>query len=147
MVNRARELVTDTRVTFEVGDGVSLRSRASSEADLIVSFTVFQHLPSAALVIAYIEEAGRVLKPGGVFAFQWNNEPNARRWRLRRQRLVLQRRLHLPGAADNRFAHEFLGSRVPLPTVVAALDAAGLELEATQNLDTLYAWAWARKPY
>jgi SAM-dependent methyltransferase len=39
-------------------------------ADFVLSLQVFQHIPSAAITLSYIREAGRILKPDGVFVFQ-----------------------------------------------------------------------------
>jgi SAM-dependent methyltransferase len=38
--------------------------------DFVFSFIVFQHVPERAPIRRYVEEAARVLKPGGVFRFQ-----------------------------------------------------------------------------
>src|SRR5512141_108024 len=38
--------------------------------DFVFSFIVFQHIPDRAPIRRYVEEAARVLKPGGVFRFQ-----------------------------------------------------------------------------
>ena len=38
--------------------------------DFVFSFIVFQHIPERAPIRRYVEEAARVLKPGGVFRFQ-----------------------------------------------------------------------------
>jgi len=142
MLNRARELVDEPRITFEVGDGTTLEPLAPRSADLILSFTVFQHIPSTRVIENYIAEAGRVLKPGGLFVFQWNNTPGARRWALRRTLLDLAQRV---GVTERygRNARAFLGSRVPLPRIRRALERGGMELVHTAGLDTLFAWSWA----
>jgi SAM-dependent methyltransferase len=144
MVDRARRLVPS--VTFEVNDGVSLQPVGDGSADLVLSFTVLQHIPSTAVIRGYLLEAGRVLKPGGVLAFQWNNLPGARRWHARRVVLAALQRTGLHRETHGRNAAEFLGSRVPLPAIESALDAAGLELVGTRGSGTLFAWAWAVKP-
>lgn len=146
MVQRARELVDDPSITFEVGDGASLAPVNDGAADLVVSFTVFQHIPEPEVIEAYILEAGRVLRTGGVFAFQWNNAPGHRRWALRRVLLSWLQRTGLRGERYERNAPQFLGSRVPLPRIDAALGAAGLERVGSTGEGTLYCWAWARKP-
>ena len=142
MVERARELVADPRIEFQVGDGVSLAPLEDASADMILSFTVFQHIPSTRVIEGYIIEAGRVLRPGGVFVFQWNNTPGAKRWALRRTLLDLAQRV---GVSERygRNAREFLGSRVPLGRIRSALDRGGMDLVATAGLDTLFAWTWA----
>ncbi len=43
---------------------------ADASLDFVFSFIVFQHIPDHAPIRRYVEEAARVLKPGGVFRFQ-----------------------------------------------------------------------------
>jgi SAM-dependent methyltransferase len=143
MVRRARELVPEPRITFELGDGASLASLASGSVDLVLSFTVFQHIPDREVIERYLLEAGRVLRPGGVLVFQWNNTPGAFRWTLRRTLLDLAQRLRLRPERYGRNAREFLGSRVSLEHIRAGLDRAGLQMMGSRGLGTLFAWAWA----
>lgn len=145
MVRQAREAVLDERIRFEVGSGASLQPVTDGSADLVVSFTVFQHIPTVAVIEQYIREAARVLRPGGVLAFQWNNLPGPRRWVLRRHALALLQRSGIMRERYRRNAPQFLGSRVPLARIERALVGAGLELAGTREPGTLYAWAWAQK--
>jgi len=145
MVRRARELVTDERVSFEIGNGSSLAPVPDGGADLVLSFTVFQHIPDPRVIDGYLREAARVLKKGGLFVFQWNNTPGARGWAARRRLLGFLQRTGLRPERFGRNAPEFLGSRVPLGRIRAGLEAGNLELVRTQGLGTLFAWAWAVK--
>lgn len=145
MVRRARELVSEPRITFEVSSGSDLQPVPDAAADLVLTFTVFQHIPDVGLIEGYIHETGRVLKSGGVFVFQWNNTPGARRWALKRRVLGFLQRTGLRPERYRRNAPEFLGSRVPLDRIRRALSAGGMELRDAKGLDTLYAWAWAVK--
>ena len=145
MVRRAQRLVDEPNVTFQVGSGSSLDPVEDGTADLVVSFTVFQHIPKVEVIEGYLAEAGRVLKPGGIFAFQWNNTPGSFRWSVRRSVLSALQRTGIRRERRGRNAAEFLGSRVSLIRIQKALEAAGLELLATREPDTLYTWAWARK--
>ena len=145
MVRKASELVGDDRLSFVVGSGSSLEAVETGTADMVVSFTVFQHIPDVELINGYLAEAGRVLRSGGVFAFQWNNTPGPRRWRAKRAILGALQRTGLRPARYKRHAPEFLGSRVPLGHIERRLGAAGLRLVGTQDLGTLYAFAWATK--
>jgi SAM-dependent methyltransferase len=145
MVDRARQLVTEPRVRFEVGNGASLRPVEDGTADLVVSFTVFQHIPRVEVIEAYLAEAGRVLRPGGVLAFQWNNQPGARWWAARRRLLSTLQRTGLRPERYGRNAAEFLGSRVPLSRIERALGRAGLRLHEVRDPGTLFTWAWAEK--
>lgn len=145
MIERSRELVDAPRVEFLLGDGASLAGIADESADLVLTFTVFQHIPDPKVIDGYIVEAGRVLRPGGMFCFQWNNTPGSIRWTIRRRLLGLLERSGLHRERFGRHSAPFLGSRVPLERIRRALARGGLELRRTDGLDTLYAWAWAER--
>jgi SAM-dependent methyltransferase len=145
MVARASRLVTDPRISFIVGSGSTLDGVSEGSADLVLSFTVFQHIPKVKTIERYLLEAGRVLRPGGLFVFQWNNSPGWRRWALRRAVLAALQRTGLRPERFGRNASAFLGSRVPLPRVRRTLERGGMELEATSGTGTLFTWAWARR--
>lgn len=146
MVRQARELVADPRITFETGDGAQLDMVEDASADFVLSFTVFQHIPDIKVIEQYIEEAGRVLRQGGVFSFQWNNLPHPLYWRMRRGVLSLLQRTNVWPERRQRHAPEFLGSRVPLGRIQRTLTRAGLTIAGTQDLGTMYAWCWSYKP-
>lgn len=143
MTTRAAELVDRPGVEFRQGNGIDLSGIEDGAADLVLSFTVFQHIPTQAVIERYIEDAGRVLRPGGLFVFQWNNEPGSFRWRVRRTVLSALHKLGLRRERRDRHAPQFLGSRVPLVAIDHALAAGGMERRAADGLDTLYAFAWA----
>lgn len=143
MVQRAGELVHDPRVSFLVGDGASLRGVGDASADLVLSFTVFQHIPRVELIEGYIAEAGRILRPGGLFVFQWNNGGDSISWAIRRAVLSVLQRTGFKRERYRRHAPEFLGSRVPLDRIKSALARGGMEVRETKGLGTLFAWVWA----
>jgi SAM-dependent methyltransferase len=145
MIALANERAANSHISYQLGSGSSLRPIPDLSADLVLSFTVFQHIPRASIIAGYIAEAGRVLRPGGLLVFQWNNTPGAYRWVVRRGVLSFLQRTGLRPEHHRRHAPQFLGSRVPLKRIRAALSSAGLELKGTRGLDTLYAWAWAVK--
>ena len=144
MVLKARQLVTTPGVTFETGNGLDLRPLPDSSADLVVTFTVFQHLPSQALIERYIHDAARVLRPGGVLAAQWNNLPHPTRWQLQAAWWRWQARLGR--MSDQRIAPQFVGLRVPTAKVRAMCDRGGLVPAGGKGEGTLFAWVWATKP-
>lgn len=146
MVQQARELAATPRVTFQEGDGIGLSQIEDSCTDFVLSFTVFQHIPTSTIVHGYLAEAARVLRPGGVFAFQWNNQPGQTRWALRRTALSVLQRTGIRPERFNRHAPQFLGTRIPLRSVQRTLEHNGLELRATTGLGTLFAIAWAQRP-
>ena len=145
MVERARTLVTDPKVTFEVGNGTDLRPIESGSADFVTTFTVLQHLPSPALIQEYLRDAARVLTPGGVLAAQWNNLPHPRAWRARGGWWRLRDRIGGPLKMDPRVARPFIGTRLPLAVVERTLQDAGMTVRGTKGLGTLFAWVWAEK--
>lgn len=141
MVQRARAEVHDPRVNFAVTDGATLTGVPDASVDFVLSFTVFQHIPSRAVIDRYVRETGRVLRPGGVFALQWNSTPGALRWRWRRRALALVPR---SGRGDRwgRDAPAFLGERVPLNAMRVMFDRAGLRMAAVRDPGQLFTWAW-----
>ncbi len=69
MLGHARRWLAGTpNVTLELTDG-ALGALAAGSVDLVASFLVFQHVTREG-TWRYLEEAGRVLVPGGRFAFQ-----------------------------------------------------------------------------
>ena len=146
MVARARELVDEPGVRFELGDGSGLGVVGTASTDLVLTFTVFQHMPDERLIASYVREAARVLRPGGVLVAQWNGTDGARRWALRRAWLARAGRLRRGADRYGREVPEFLGSRVPVPRMRALLADAGLEVAGMRGEGTLYAWVWATKP-
>src|SRR5450759_5997911 len=51
-------------------DGSSLGMFADDSFDMVYSYAVFQHIPSKEVVLEYLRETHRVLKPGGIFRGQ-----------------------------------------------------------------------------
>lgn len=144
MLRRATEVATAGNAEFRLTEGASLPGLDDGSADLVLTFTVFQHIPSVDVIKAYVAEAGRVLAPGGVFVLQWNGTPGATRWRLQRAVKGIAQRL---GRGDRygRDAPQFLGSRVPLEDMDAMLAEAGLTRVALLGEGSLFTWGWARK--
>jgi ubiquinone/menaquinone biosynthesis C-methylase UbiE len=57
-------------------NGATLSQFADESIDFIYSYAVFQHIPSRDVVLSYMREATRVLKPGGIFRAQFNGLPH-----------------------------------------------------------------------
>jgi SAM-dependent methyltransferase len=143
MVEQARQLVTAPIVRFDVVSGSDLEPLADDSADFIVTFTVFQHMPKASLIEAYLQEAARVLRPGGVLAAQWNNLPHPIRWKLRGVWWRLRHRIGGPLGLDQRVAPQFVGMRLAADDMLDMITRAGLTVRATAEPGTLFAWVWA----
>jgi ubiquinone/menaquinone biosynthesis C-methylase UbiE len=142
MIEQARALVSDPKVTFVLGDGATLPGIDDGTVDLVVSFTVFQHIPERSVIEAYLREAARVLRPGGVLAFQWNSTPGHRRWIVRRSALWALHKARVRRTALH--APQFLGSRVEVARIRTVLEEAGVDVVTTRG-DGLWTWAWAKK--
>jgi SAM-dependent methyltransferase len=85
MLSRARHIHTEQRnILWLLSNGADLSCVASDSMDFVFSYLVLQHLPDQALALQYIREMLRVLRPGGVFLFQFNGglEPTMN-WRGR----------------------------------------------------------------
>jgi SAM-dependent methyltransferase len=145
MVAKARSLVDRPGVRFEVVTGADLSPIEDASADLVTTFTVFQHMPKASLINAYLHEAARVLRPGGVLAAQWNNLPHPRWGKARGRWERTRHRIGGPLRLDARVAPEFVGLRVPLADMEAMVRSSGLTVEGSAQVDTLFAWIWATK--
>lgn len=99
-----------------------LRDFADASFDLVYSFAVLQHLPHVDLVWRYLDDAARVLRPGGILAFQVNTLPIVREHQDTWSGVVL--------TADE---------------VISRCRANGLRLRAVEGAGTQYAWITAQK--
>jgi SAM-dependent methyltransferase len=73
MLRRARSYLPDTsNIAWIQGNGADLSCAETGSADFVFSYIVLQHLPSPSLAFHYVQEMIRVLKPGGLFLFQFN---------------------------------------------------------------------------
>jgi SAM-dependent methyltransferase len=62
-------------VHLHVAPESDLRMFNSGTFDFVYSFAVFQHIPSRAIVLNYLRDIARVLKPGGISLFQLRGAP------------------------------------------------------------------------
>jgi SAM-dependent methyltransferase len=63
--------------------GTGLPQFADDSFDIVYSYAVYQHIPSRDVVLEYMRETRRVLKPGGIFRGQYNSlppNPNPNTW-------------------------------------------------------------------
>jgi SAM-dependent methyltransferase len=77
MVDRARAHAPGN-ARFVCVSGSDLAEIGDASVDFAFSYIVFQHIPEKSAILCYIEEAGRVLRPGGLFRFHMNGLPHAR---------------------------------------------------------------------
>ena len=100
-----------------------LSAYADDSFDFVYSYAVFQHIPSREVVFGYLDEAGRVLRPGGILRCQING---------------------LPVTAKNY--DTWAGVRVTPEEVADFARTRGLELLALEGTGTQYMWTTMRKP-
>jgi ubiquinone/menaquinone biosynthesis C-methylase UbiE len=60
-------------IVWVLGDGQGLGMLANGCVDFVFSFIVLQHMPRPEITLGYVREMLRVLRPSGVFCFQFNN--------------------------------------------------------------------------
>lgn len=145
MIDRAADMVEATKIAFELGGGEDLHPVASASADFVLSFTVFQHMPSSELITSNIADIGRVLRPGGIVALQWNNLPGGVTWQVKAAIKRVGAKVGVRRWRDARYAPSFIGRRVPWAQIERDLRRHGMEPVATEALGTLFAWVWAER--
>ncbi|HEV2689314.1 MAG TPA: methyltransferase domain-containing protein [Bryobacteraceae bacterium] len=78
MIGLARERLRDIpHAHVYATNGASLAHFADESFDFVYSYAVFQHIPSRDVVLEYMRETRRVLKPGGIFRGQFNGLPHS----------------------------------------------------------------------
>ena len=76
MIRRARENLRGIAHAHpHHTSGSDLAPFADESFDFVYSYAVFQHIPSLDIVMNYLREAHRVLKPGGLLRVQINGLP------------------------------------------------------------------------
>jgi SAM-dependent methyltransferase len=77
MVARAREALKDKpNVHIFQNNGADLQVIPVGDFDFAFSTIVFQHIPSREIIENYVREVHRLLKPGALFKFQVQGDPN-----------------------------------------------------------------------
>jgi SAM-dependent methyltransferase len=129
MLAKARSAIPDEHVEFRAVSGERLDGIDDAVADAVVCYLVLQHLPSRDVVLSYISEFARVLKPGGEAFVQLpvlEKGLRPRVWRASRSALVPLTRFLGPTRRP-----EFRGYRLLRGEVDAGVEAAGLRVVAT----------------
>ena len=76
MLGHAKALLPEAgNVTWTLGNGTDLSPLGDASVDFAFSYIVLQHMPEPEFAHRYIREILRVLKPGGMFLFQFNSVP------------------------------------------------------------------------
>jgi SAM-dependent methyltransferase len=117
-------------VTWIHGDGTTLTGVEDASVDGVFSFVVLQHVPTPEIVIGYVREMGRVLRPGGWCAFQVSNDPSVHKPRAGAGSRVKA----LLGRAPKGQSHPaWLGTSVDPAELRATLAEVGLRVHTVLN--------------
>lgn len=140
MVARAREFNQHLpNCEFIVNDAEHLRIFPDNHFDMVFTTIVLQHIPGKARIKSYVADFVRILKPGGLLAFQLPSyvPPRLRlQWRSRAYRLLRRVGVH------QRYLHERLSlnpirmSAIPEQEVTSFLGSLGAKvLQVEANVD------------
>ncbi len=110
-------------VEWVLGSGADLAVIPNRSVDDVFSYITLQHVPSTAAVLRYLEEAGRVLRPGGQGALQVRH-PGPLPW-------AVDLAGHLVHAAKGRrvWSAEWRGTRIPAHRLLQAASRSGARAE------------------
>jgi SAM-dependent methyltransferase len=110
-------------VEWLLGSGADLAMVPDRSVDDVFSYITLQHVPSTAAVLRYLEEAGRVLRPGGQGALQVRHPGPLPR--------AVDLAGHLVHAIQGRrvWSAEWRGTRIPARKLLRAASRSGLRVE------------------
>jgi hypothetical protein len=104
---------------------------------------VLQHVPDPGIILSYVRDLGRVLRPGGWAALQVSDDSAIHRPR----QTARQRLLAVAGRAPGGQRHPaWLGSRADLSAIGLVANESGLELERVWGRGSQYCQLLLRRP-
>jgi SAM-dependent methyltransferase len=122
-----RRLRNVPHARIHVTSGSDLSMLADDYFDFVYSYAVFQHIPNREVVLSYLREARRVLKPGGVLRCQLRGRPP-----------LVSELEHEP--------ETWTGCHFSADEITAFARERRFLLVALSGIDTQYMWATFRKP-
>jgi SAM-dependent methyltransferase len=143
--NELKDVLGNKNVDFYCNNGYDFDFVHANSCDFCFSFLVFQHIPDQQIIINYINEIGRVTKPGGNIFFQipaYQNNNFIRVWQLLqlliRKGLIVGELLQII-PPDKGLA--FRGIRMTMGKVEAALTQSQLEVIILVRTPSKYRFA------
>ena len=139
MLQRGRELHRDyENIVWLHGDGTAFRDVPSDSVDFVFSFLVLQHVPSKVLQLGYVGEMLRVLRPGGVYCFQFNSSPTpSMNWKGRLIWGLMDRLAHSPDHSWMRAVAKRLAAALGLDGLAAGRTWRGAVIDPREVSDTV----------
>jgi len=124
-VKNATLLLGDGK-TLPVGDGA---------ADVVYSFIVLQHVEKFSIFEAYVREASRVLKPGGLAVlyfgrWQWISHLKPGAWRIHADKFIEKIRIQ-QGYEERPSVVNEINLLITLPKAISVAKSAGFEVLKT----------------
>ena len=145
MTRRAEALKAELgyrNVEYHCNNGLDFPFIPSNSCDFAFSYIVLQHVPSTHIVLGYVRELARVVKPGGHLLFHvpvYHQGVHIAAWRalqaVFRKALLVAESI---GVVTPEKGLAFRGSRVTRAQLHATLANGGLEILSMQLKDTNY---------
>ena len=124
MIARCRERLSHiANAHFTVAYNSNMEAFADSSFDFIYSFAVFQHVPDRTIIYRYMDDAFRVLKPGGLLTAQFNGAP--------------------PFESDS---DTWVGVRISEEDLLRYASEKGWPVISSEGANTQFLWLTLRKP-
>ncbi|MGH9661726.1 MAG: class I SAM-dependent methyltransferase, partial [Bryobacteraceae bacterium] len=105
--------------------GVDLAVYPDGFFDFVFSYAVFQHIPDRNVVLGYLAEAARVMRPGGILRCQINGLPEMEN--------------------HPRAATTWDGARISVGEIAEFAGTHDMQLLALEGIGTQYMWTTIRK--
>ena len=122
-----RNLAGADNVEWVLGSGADLATVGDRSVDEVFSYITLQHVPTDAAVLSYLEEAGRVLRPGGRGGLQVRH-PGPLPW-------AVDLAGHLVHAVQGRrvWSAAWRGTRIPARRLLEAASSPGVHVELRER--------------
>jgi ubiquinone/menaquinone biosynthesis C-methylase UbiE len=137
MLKHAKALLPEvSNIEWILGNGVDLSGLGDATVDFAFSYIVLQHMPAPEFALRYIREILRVLKPGGIFLFQFNSlRTPTMNWKGR----MAWRIVDFPWSLGLRGASRTIASLLGLSPEIAGKSWRGASLDVPTVRNTVQA--------
>jgi ubiquinone/menaquinone biosynthesis C-methylase UbiE len=159
MQSRAKTyLPSFSNICWVLSDGETLSGMEAASVDFVFSYLVLQHFPTKDVVFSSIREMMRILRPGGVFLFQFNGSDRpTMNWKGRvvskildaiasmKFRGMAQRLAGFAGIDPEMVGRTWRGAALTSEEIITAVRSGkGSQIEIL-NPETPLAWCFGRK--